>query len=90
MTASFSQEHKNRIACKITLKIAEAIKTRAVPEKELPEICNFVLVALDTITDHREMTVFLETLAKRWTIFASVVAEEKPMLASAANQTTNL
>lgn len=90
MVTPLANDHKNRIGCKITLRIAEAIKARAVPEKELPEICNFVLVALDTITSHEEMATFLDTLGNRWTIFMAVVAEEKPALASAANQTTNL
>ena len=80
MDAQLTKEHVNTIGCRITVRIAQAIKNRELDDNELPEICHFVLVAVDSITDTTDMRQFLETLSRRWPIFAPLTAELIPTI----------
>lgn len=81
--AALEEKVVQAIGCKITLRIAQAIKASEVKDEELPELCQFVLVAIDSIRNSQEMKQFLETLARRWTMFDAVVADIVPQLPAA-------
>jgi hypothetical protein len=80
MADPLAKDHVNIIGCKITVRIAQAIKNRELDDNDLPEICHFVLVAVDSITSSSEMRQFLDTLSKRWPIFSQLSSELMPTL----------
>lgn len=81
--STLTQEHMDMITCRITVRIAQAIKNRELSDDELPEVCHFVLVAVETIRESADMRTFLETLSRRWPIFAQVTRELAPELPAA-------
>jgi hypothetical protein len=78
--AALEDQVVKAIGCKITLRIAQGIKAKEIGDDELPELCQFVLVAVDSIRNSEEMRQFLETLTRRWTMFAGVTGEILPKL----------
>jgi len=76
MAISFDETYKNKIGMKITVRIGQAIKSGELSDNDLPEVCNYVLIAIETIKSHNELIDFLGNLTNRWPVFSSILTQE--------------
>lgn len=84
MSVVCDEKYKNTVGARICIRLAHAIKSREIRDEELPEVCNFVLVAIKTIDSLNGMVDFLSTLAARWPVFSGIYIGEKKTLENAS------
>lgn len=76
MAISFDETYKNKVGMKITVRIGQAIKSGELSDNDLPEVCNYVLIAIETIKNHDELIGFLTNLTDRWPFFSHILTSE--------------
>ena len=85
MAFPFDETYKNKVGCKITVRIGQAIKNGELGESEIQEICAYVLVAVQDVKSHDELNDFLTILSARWNFLKDTVEEIRGKYQTAAN-----
>lgn len=81
--------YKDIVCQKICIHLGHAIREKKLKDKELCEVCNFVLVAIESIDTHEKLVDFLGTLSARWPVFSPVYIHEKEAV-HAVTQTASI
>lgn len=77
MSLPVDKSYKDLVCQKICVHLGKAIREHKLHDKELCEVCNFVLVAIDAIDTREKLVDFLGTLSSRWGIFSPIYISEK-------------
>ena len=59
----------------LTVRIGELVESGILSGLEMSEACDYVLTALETITDQEEFESFLSAMAKRWDNFSDIASK---------------
>ncbi|OGG08941.1 hypothetical protein A2154_02715 [Candidatus Gottesmanbacteria bacterium RBG_16_43_7] len=80
MSGALDEEYKNAVCHHLCVSLGGAIKRREIPDRELCEVCNFILVAFKSMQTPADLIDFLGKLAARWSPFSAVFLAEKAKL----------
>lgn len=85
MAVPLDPKYKNQMEVKLTLRIAEAIKSGELPGDQLAVVCQDVLDHADAPTSKEEYVTMVEHLTKRHPIFSPVLMELQKQQQAAKN-----
>jgi hypothetical protein len=81
MATSVDKSYIDSIGVKVTLRIGKSVQSGDIPEDELAEVCDYALVAFESMTTGEELLDFLKKLSARWPVFTDIFqTEEKNLL----------
>lgn len=72
----FDKSYKNRIGQQLVSCIGTAIESGELEVDDLSNVCDSILVVIDTIKTQEELSTFLEKLSGSWPFFNMVLTKE--------------